>query len=692
MNARFVASLLGLASAGALAQAPEPPVAGAPDLGAWVCRFCPFDTGSAGWVEPVAGSVSAGSFRFGDYTSLDQGGAFADLGGAWRYRDAATGTAWDLRAEHLGLESRAIEVRGGRQGTYRVSLAYASLEHLRAADARTPFDGGARLDLPAAWTTAGSTAAMPGLDASLRTVELRQRREHVALGFEFAARPRVDLRLDYRRDEVHGTGAVGGSFLTLAGELARPLDQAHDRIDASAAWRHASGHHAQLALSSAFFSNGIDALTWQNPYSGPSAEARDGRMAQAPDNRAWRLTLAGGSGPGLPVQLSGALSAGRALQDQRFLPATINPGEAVALPRGSLDGRVDTTRVNARASLPLGRAVRFTADVMRDDRDNRTPVAAYTQVVMDTFTGEVRGNAPYGYTRNRWRFSGEVRAGPRLAAGVDDDRRERRLYGTATTTERRYWSRVSWRPFAGADLRVRAATATRRGSEFSGAGGAAVQNALMRAFNTADRDRDEVRVDFSLAGPGLVTAFNLTWSDDAYPGSAIGRTSGSDLGYGTDLVLQPSEDVSIGVFASHLRQESAQSGSEGFGAADWAAQLEDTTNVIGAHAEWQAPRGLELGAGYTLATSAGSISMLAGPGTSGFPLQLTRWHDARLYGRYPLRPDLSLRLDVLREIYEASDWSLGGVAPDTVPNLLALGQGTGDGAVTAVLLGLRWQF
>lgn len=84
--------------------------------------------------------------------------------------------------------------------------------------------------------------------------------------------------------------------------------------------------------------------------------------------------------------------------------------------------------------------------------------------------------------------------------------------------------------------------------------------------------------------------------------------------------------------------------------------------------------------------------MLAGGSENGFPLLLTRWHDARLFGRYPLRPNLSLRLDLVREVYTARDWALDGLQPDTVPNLLALGQGAQSGAVTAVLLGVRYEF
>jgi len=664
-----------------------------PGASAWLCKFCPFEEGTQGWVEPGIGAVSGESFRFGDFTGLQESGAYGDVSGAWRYRAAAPATALDLRVERLGLDSRALEIGGGRQGSYRVSLGYEALPHLLARDSRTPFRGSSgSLTLPGGWTPGGSTGSMPALDASLRARPLQQERERTFLAVALTPHPLADARFSYRRDAISGTGASGGSFMTLSSQLPRPLDQTVDRIDASFAVHHALGH-AQLAFDSSFFANDVRALTWQNPYSPLTPGATTGQAALAPDNSAHHLTFIAGTPPATPLQFTGQFRVGRLYQDQRFLPATVNPDETVALPRNSLDARVDTMLVFARTSYRIGQRLRLAADVLRDDRENRTPVDAYTQVVMDTFTGGVRSNAPYGFTRNRWRFSAEHRARPQFAVGVDDDRRERRLFGIASTTERRHWARMGWRPFAGADLRVRLARAHREGADTApGGAGVPAQNPLARAFNTAERRRDEARADFSMGGPLLTTAFNVSSVRDDYPATVIGRTSGRDFGYGTDLSLQAAEGLTLSAFASHRSQETSQAGSQAFGVPDWVADQEDTTNVVGLHLGWQAPRGLELGADYMYSTSAGTVTLLAGGTGSGFPLLLTRWHDARLFARYALRPRLTLRLDLLREIYSARDWALDGLEPDTVSNLLALGQGTQDGNVTAALLGLRQEF
>ena len=691
MNAPARSLLLGIAlvAAGA-APAQESPAPAGPDTSGWTCRFCGFEDGWQGWAEPRLGWISDDSYRFGDYAGLREQGVFFDAAAAWRWREAESGDGADAWVERAGLDSVALGVEGGRAGLYQAWLRYDALPHYVAADGASPFRGDTQLSLPAGWTTSGSTAGMSGLAAALRGTSLDTKRERSALGAAFVPHRLADVSVEYRRDELRGTGIAGGSFLTLASELPRPVDQTLDRIDAALAWRGGPGH-AQLAFESSFFSNGARALTWDNPFNPVTPGATTGRLAQAPDNSAYRVSLVGGTLPGAPVQATAQLAIGRQEQDARFLPATINPDEAVGLPRDSLDGRVDTLLATARASYTAG-GYRVTADVLRDDRDNRTPTNAYTQVVMDTFTGNVRTNAPYGFTRDRWRLSAERRASPRVAVGIDDDRRERRLHGVGETREQRYWSRVGWRPFDGADLKVRYTHARRDGDEYAQVADAPAQNARLRAYNTAERRRDEARADFSLGAGTLSHAFHVLWARDEYPETTLGRTSGDELGYGTELAAQLGKDASLSVFASHRERETGQAGSQAFGAPDWLAEQEDATNALGASWAWRAPRDLDFGADYVLSTSEGSIAMLASAAHSEFPVLATRWHEARVYARYAWRPDLALRLDVLYERYTARDWGLDGLAPDTVTNLVALGQGTQDGTVTAVLLGARYTF
>lgn len=695
MNARCagLAGLLLLAAAPGVASAQEAtaPEDSLPDTSNWSCRFCTFEGGSQGWLAPALGWVSDPSFRFGDYSGLEDDGLYLDLDGAWRYRDPDSAAFLDASAERYGLDSRALAIRGGRQGAYRVTLGHDGIPHRVAADSRSPFYGAAALGLPGNWDAAGSTGGMSMLDASLHTTWLRRDRERTTLGLVLTPVATTDLRADFRHEEIRGRQAMGGSFMTLASQLPGAVDQTHDRIDLSAAYHGRQGH-GQLAFNSSFFNNGFESLYWQNPYSGPAPGATAGQLAQAPDNRAHRLSVTLGAPQDWPLRLTTHMALGRLEQDERFLPATLNPDEAVALPRASLDGRVDTLLATVRAAYDVLPRLRLSADVLHDERDNRTPVAAYTQVVMDTYTGDVRSNTPFDFTRDRWRLSLEKRSGLRLGVGVEEDTRERRLGTLRETRERTYWGRLGWRPVPGGDVRLRYAHAERDGAERALVPGAPAQNPLMRTFESAERRRDEVRGDVSLGIERVTAAFNVSYARSEYPDTRIGRTGDSAFGYGTDWTLQAFDTLSLSLFAARQRQETEQAGSEAFAQPDWFAEQDDTTTTGGVHLAWQAPRKAEIGADYVYTASEGTIALLSAGSDTGFPVLVTRWHDARVYGRYPLRPDLALRLDLVRERYHARDWSLDGVGPETVPNLLALGQGTQSGSVTAVILSLRYAF
>lgn len=661
----------------------------APDTSNWACRFCAFEGGSSGWLEPALGYAATDSVRFGDYTGRGERGLQPDLAGLWRYRDTDTADRWDASVDRLGLDSRALSLGGGRQGRYRVALDYASVPHLLARDTATPFQGESMLALPAGWTHAGSTGGMSDLDASLHGTALEQRRDRAALAVAFKPTEPFDLQFGYRRDAIDGARGTGGSFMTLASQLVQPVDQTLEQVDASVAYHHSLGA-VRLALSSSRFSNRADALTWENPYNAPSPGATAGRLAAAPDNTARRISLSIGSSPLWPLQLAGQVALGRLSQDERFVPATENPNQATALPRVSLDGRVSTTFATARAAYSPWRALRVSADLLHDERDNRTPVASYTQVVMDTFTGNVRQNLPYDFTRDRWRLSVEGRSRLRLGAGIGQDRRERSLGTALDTREQTLWLRAGWRAPFGSDLRVRASHAVRDGASIAAA---ASENTLMRAFQASDRRRNELRADLNLPlAPWASADLNFAYGRSRYPDTLVGRTGQRELGYGAQLGLQPLPEFSASIFASRRQQDTAQAGSDNFSAPDWLAEQKDVATVAGVHLARHRAGGLDFGADYTWSGFDGAVALDVGTLDMAFPTLVTHLQEARAFGAYDLRPQLTLRLDVLYQHFEAHDWALDGVAPDAVPNLLALGLGTQSGEAGAAILGLRYRF
>ena len=95
------------------------------DTSAWVCKFCPFESGYRGDYEVGASNVSDDSAYFGDATGYDEEGVYANLDGSGSSVSDAHQLRWTIA--DLGLESRSAHLRGGKQGKYDYALAYREL-------------------------------------------------------------------------------------------------------------------------------------------------------------------------------------------------------------------------------------------------------------------------------------------------------------------------------------------------------------------------------------------------------------------------------------------------------------------------------------------------------------------------------------------------------------------------------------
>ena len=153
------------------------------DTSRWACKFCLFEDEFSLTANVGAGYVSDDSAKFGEYTGLNEQGAYvvADVDGRHRSKD---GLWLDLSAVDLGLDSRYIGVEGGRQGQYELHLSYKQLPHNISDTASSPFlgFGTTSLTLPSNWVPAGTTGTMTALDGTLRGVDLETRAQALRSG------------------------------------------------------------------------------------------------------------------------------------------------------------------------------------------------------------------------------------------------------------------------------------------------------------------------------------------------------------------------------------------------------------------------------------------------------------------------------------------------------------------------------
>src|SRR6185295_871178 len=110
------------------------------DTSQWKCSSCPYPKGTTGSVDAGVGHVSDSSKKFGDYTGLDEKGAFLELGGNVSHR-GENGYFADLWGADLGLDSRRLYGQAGREGLYSLNVGYAEIPRHLTDGARTPFLG-----------------------------------------------------------------------------------------------------------------------------------------------------------------------------------------------------------------------------------------------------------------------------------------------------------------------------------------------------------------------------------------------------------------------------------------------------------------------------------------------------------------------------------------------------------------------
>lgn len=667
------------------------------DTSAWKCETCPFEkTGISGTVDAGIANVSERSAKFGEFSGLDRKGAQIFGGADVRYQGGG-GQYGSLVAD---TDVGAIKAQYGSEGLYSLRLGYSTIPHHVSDDAMTPFAGvgSADLTLPAGFR-APTTAAMP-LANTLQSVELGTSRSRYDLGLSFNTGRHWTTTVSLRRDARDGTQRMSGSFFATAAQLVAPVDQVTNQLQISTQYT-TRRMQASLGYLVSLFTNGDAGLTWSNPFTEGGAGTSRGQLALAPNNQFHQL-LGTASYDVLPwIRASGDLAIGRMTQDAAYLPATLNPilaSAMPALPSSSLNGKVDTFNGNARLAIRASDRLRVNAIYSRDVRQNRSASEGYPALEADMFLGSsLRYNQPFIFKQDRYKLLADYRAagGMKLSGGVEENDVERSRQDTVMTRDTSVWGRVGMQVRPNLSVSAKLAHSERSNSGYGSATWVTpAENTLMRKYNLADRRRDVVslRADMNVA-EGLAVGLNVDASDDRYGNTTIGLTDGRSLSFGGDLSWAVNDETQLRAFAQAERQRSNQAGSSTASLPDWAAQNKDAVDVVGVGVKHSALKGkLELGADLTYTRSRSDALIDVGTSGPAFPRASTSLDSVKLSATYHLQPNLSLIGGFWFEEYRSRDWKLDGVLPATVGNLLTLGEQAPQYHVYLIRLGMRYRF
>ena len=697
-------------------------------------------------IEIGAGIVSDSSFAAGNYTGLDRKGGFLIGNIDLRGSQYAFGnpdddkTRWRITGTNLGLDSRSLSGEYGRQGAYRITFGYDETPRLRSDSYQTPFLGAgtSSLTLPAGFVRSADTSGLSSLASSLRNFDIESTRRRSEIGVSYALTREWELRAGLRNDDNNGTKIRGAEFGSNGGNprsvlLPEPIDSSTQLIDASLAF---SGDDLRFtfAYHGSIFRNNISSVTWQNPYSnatwvsGSSGLAANfpldtGRISVAPDNQFHQLAASGAYDFSSTTHLTLTGTRGRMTQNEAFLPYTITPGlTSTALPRGSLDGVVETTFLNARLSMRPIKNLFVNAVLRYEDRDNRTPQSEYIYIGGDiqlqpqpgSNSDRIRTNLPRSRRQETLTLDADYRIVPGVAlkAGWDREDIRRNFAEVEQATENTYRLELRRTSMGAWTGNASYALLERRGTQYLynlpyvssytsdayiaalvAANGcmaplACVRNVpLQGKFFMADRDRQRARFMLGYV-PDAALSLQLRFdvNHDRYPKSPYGVIDADNWSASADLGYAFSEDFNATLFYnledSRSRERTRQIANvtvAGTSDADWLNQLVDRTSSIGFGLKYKGllDGKLELNADAIFVRGRTPISTTVGPAVSAAQNPASALPDLSMHSdninfsaRYRTDAHSSVQANYFFRRLSSADWAYQQVAAATLTNLI----------------------
>jgi len=689
-------------------------------------------------IEVGVGHVSRDSFKFGEYTGLEDKGAYLignfELSGS----DPETSKYWSFTGTSLGLRSRNLRYRFNDQGNYGITLEYDEIPKFRSETTQTIFNGvgSNTLTLPAGWvpsavTTSTTTPAVAAqINANLRAYDDKTQRENYKLGFSKVLSRQWDASVNFRHEKKDGVKVIGATLGSSGGNpkavlIPEPVDYETNILEARVNYA-TSRMQFQLGYNMSLFSNQNDFLRWESPLTNTGwatasmgAPPFPGQIGLPPDNQFHQILATAGYNLSPTARLNGTLQYGRMTQDQAFLPYTINPGLAATitnpLPRASLDGRIDNTLLNVVfTARPLPR-FDVAASYRFDDRDNKTPQAFYNHIPGDsqlqaaTLADNLwRQNLPISYQQNQLKLDGKYALANRLKLNAGYAYEEvKRTFAEANKTEEHTYRVGLRRGFSEAiNGSVSYAFSERKNKGYDGtvpfyadhtpeeiaslAAGVAFENhPFLRKFTYADRDRDKIRFSINAAPHDMVNLqFRADLNRDNYKNTRFGLTDSETQSYTLDASVTPKQNLTYYAFYTY---ESADNDTAGrsfnsgnklalstplTSTADWYNTARDRFDVIGLGFKLADLGRLDLGGDYTYSYGVGKIDTIVGSALTAAPMPdlVSRLNRLQLYAKYQVQKNMAVRVSYWYQKLKTSDWTVDNVTPTTVGNVLTTGQ------------------
>ncbi len=678
-------------------------------------------SGPTGSIEPGLLWLHGTDGKSGEYNGLQSDGFRGVL--RFEFLDRADWRSGDTRyrkasGRDIGTGTGDLFAEIGEQGAYKLRFGFRQIEHVDRNDAISPFTGSAyNLTLPAGFNAA---------DRSFyNDADLGVKRESISLYGERILDSRWTLITDISHETKQGDKptAAGQGFRGSAIAI-QPIDYSHTQVDLRL--RSAETRlQWEMGYYFSHFDNDDQALTFQNPF---FAAADPQQLALPPENAFHQFSINGGYLLSERTRLNAYAAWSRALQDEAFLPYTVDAGgfynfggPEPPLPRNSLDGQVDQANLHLGFVTRVTRRWRVEGQYRFEDRDNRTPNDVYRFLHYNGNADDNWGNHVNSRSRHTFELETRYRLRNRMkvAAGYQHQRTHRDtdllephhhhnamgvLETTSTLTNRSHmaredeaWSEIRFPPARRLSTRIKIS-----------AGKRSVSSSSAYDLHNEDHDAtapayllDREHVQLEAAGTWQASdraALSASWQNrrEVYNNSAFGADRVDSDQLSLDLALNTGQPLSGNLFLALQHAESSQNSRNNGGdrnlpvSGRWSLTSEDTAYHAGFGIDWR-PTGddLEVGLDYTFMDTENAIrSVHQTTGSDHLPDTETRIHRFSLNAEVPVENRLTVVTGYQYQRYDSENWSWS----EGYFDVLGFGWNSPNHSAHAVMLGVRLDF
>ncbi len=368
-------------------------------------------------VEFGLGYLTRDGARFGQYTGVRKDGLYGLGDVDILRRDDPTGTWMRLYGRNLGFDNRELRFEHNRQGNWGYFVDFSQTPRYSPYTVNTGLQG----------IGTGRQTISP---LGKTDVQLKTQRDALTLGVDkffwqnwsFSARFKTEEKEGSR---LFGRGNTGQEF------LAEPINFTTRQLETTLAY---AGEKLQLTggyYGTWFMNRNAQLNVFGGSNSSTTTPASNFQtIGLPPDNRSAQFYVSGGYSFTPTTRATFKLSSAHLVQDDAFpvgfrVSAAV-PNTALRAPGtpDNLNGRIDTTLLQAGISSRPMPKLSLRADFRREDRSDRTPVYTYLTGVAANATNNGQ-NEPRSVrtTNGKAEASYSLPMDFRLTGGVEYDRR-----------------------------------------------------------------------------------------------------------------------------------------------------------------------------------------------------------------------------------------------------------------------------